>query len=131
MIRALGVLRVRVLATAPGRWSWSSGANRNDPGLRGRRGSFTATAWSEPEKEANACRRGMLRPTSNGHAGAGARIPGMGLRRAHQREGFRAGLLRGRLPAGSGVLTADAVGRIPLPEFPAAGDWGLSLVLQQ
>ena len=60
--------RVRVLATAPGRWSWSSGANRNDPGLRGRRGSFTATAWSEPEKEANACRRGMLRPTSNGHA---------------------------------------------------------------
>ena len=27
--------RVRILATAPGRWTWESGANVTDPGLQG------------------------------------------------------------------------------------------------
>src|SRR5438270_5447535 len=34
--------RVRLVATQPGIWSWESGSSSNDPGLTGRRGSFTA-----------------------------------------------------------------------------------------
>ncbi len=60
--------RVRVLATAPGEWTWESGSNIVDPGLRGKRGSFTARAWSEKEILENPCRRGMIRPSKNGHA---------------------------------------------------------------
>jgi hypothetical protein len=60
--------RVRVLATAPGLWQWSSGSNQADAGLNGQSGQFTAVEWTEGEKAANPCRRGMLRPTPNGHA---------------------------------------------------------------
>lgn len=60
--------RVRVLATAPGEWSWTSGSRPADPGLSGKRGGFTAVAWTEAEKAANICRRGFIRPTPNGHA---------------------------------------------------------------
>ncbi len=62
------VFRVRVLATAPGTWTWRSGSEPADPGLAGKTGTFTATAWSESEKEANPNRRGMIRPSANGHA---------------------------------------------------------------
>jgi hypothetical protein len=62
------VFRVRVLATAPGTWTWRSGSEPDDPGLAGKTGTFTATAWSESEKEANPNRRGMIRPSANGHA---------------------------------------------------------------
>jgi len=60
--------RVRVLATTPGKWEWRSGSKPPDPGLDGRTGSFTAVAWTEAEKEANPCRRGMIRASANGHA---------------------------------------------------------------
>ena len=60
--------RVRITATAPGRWSWKSGSNPADHGLGGKSGSFRAVAWSEAEKEANANRRGFIRATPNGHA---------------------------------------------------------------
>src|SRR5512135_2336976 len=60
--------RVRVLATAPGQWTWVSGSNRSDAGLNGQKGSFTAEAWSEAEKAENICRRGFLRATPNQHA---------------------------------------------------------------
>jgi len=60
--------RVRVLAPAPGKWAWSSGSNRSDPGLNGKRGSFTAVAWSEAQKAENPCRRGMIKASTNGHA---------------------------------------------------------------
>jgi hypothetical protein len=60
--------RVRVLAPAPGEWSWVSGSEPADPGLAGRKGSFSAVPWTEPEKAANLCRRGFLRATPNGHA---------------------------------------------------------------
>lgn len=63
-----GTFRVRVTANSPGEWSWRSGANRPDPGLRGKTGRFSAVAWSEAEKVQNACRRGMIRSTANGHA---------------------------------------------------------------
>ncbi len=60
--------RVRVLATAPGHWSWRSGSNQPDEGLNGRCGAFEALAWDEEDKAANATRRGFLRPTPNGRA---------------------------------------------------------------
>jgi len=62
------VFRVRVLATAPGTWTWTSGSDRQDAGLNGKTGEFTAKAWSEAEKEYNPNRRGMVRPSANGHA---------------------------------------------------------------
>lgn len=60
--------RVRVMATEPGAWSWTSGATPADPGLSGQTGGFTAIPWTEAEKAENICRRGFLRPTRNGHA---------------------------------------------------------------
>jgi hypothetical protein len=60
--------RVRVLATAVGKWSWKSGSNPADPGLSGKSGSFEAVAWSEAEKQANPNRRGFVRATPNKHA---------------------------------------------------------------
>jgi hypothetical protein len=60
--------RVRILATAPGRWTWESGASVGDGGLEGVRGAFTTVAWTEAEVEENPCRRGMIRPSDNGHA---------------------------------------------------------------
>ena len=60
--------RVRVVATAPGTWRWTSGASTDDPGLKARTGSFRAVEWAEAQKEANPNRRGFLRPTANGHA---------------------------------------------------------------
>lgn len=60
--------RVRVLATAPGTWTWTSSSDPPDAGLDGIRGTFTSTPWSEAEKEENPCRRGMIRPSANGHA---------------------------------------------------------------
>jgi hypothetical protein len=60
--------RVRLLATAPGAWTWRSGSNPPDAGLAGKSGSFEAIAWSEEEKRANPLRHGFLRATPNQHA---------------------------------------------------------------
>ena len=60
--------RVRLVATAPGAWSWRSGSMPADAGLAGKSGTFEATAWTEAEKQANPLRRGFLRPTTNHHA---------------------------------------------------------------
>jgi hypothetical protein len=49
--------RVRVLATAPGTWTWTSGADPEMPGLSGRRGRLIAQYWTETEKQANPLRR--------------------------------------------------------------------------
>ncbi|HTM91304.1 MAG TPA: DUF5060 domain-containing protein, partial [Flavisolibacter sp.] len=39
------VFRVRIVATAPGTWTWTSGSNQpNDKGLNNQSGSFTAIA---------------------------------------------------------------------------------------
>lgn len=63
------VFRVRVVATAPGDWTWKSGSNQPaDTGLNGKTGAFTAHEWTEAEKRANPARRGFLRSTANGHA---------------------------------------------------------------
>ena len=62
------IFRMRVMATAPGEWTWHSGSNQDDEGLNSRSGAFTAGEWTEAEKEANPTRRGMLRATDDGHA---------------------------------------------------------------
>src|SRR5215469_5341457 len=60
--------RVRLVATAPGNWTWRSGSSPPDEGLSGKAGSFTAVAWTAAEKLANPLRRGFLRATANHHA---------------------------------------------------------------
>lgn len=60
--------RVRVVATGPGEWTWTSGSSPSDDGLSGKTGSFTATTWTESEKEENPLRRGFIQATANGHA---------------------------------------------------------------
>ncbi len=63
------IFRVRMVATAAGHWTWTSGSNQpSDSGLTGRTGAFTAEGWTDAEKQQNPTRRGFLRSTSNGHA---------------------------------------------------------------
>ncbi len=59
---------LRLLATAPGEWTWTSGSSPADPGLSGKSGAFTAVAWTEAELNENPLRRGMIRPSDNHHA---------------------------------------------------------------
>jgi len=54
---------VRVLATEPGEWRWTSGSSVNDGGLSGKSGSFTARAASPAELDANPNLRGMIGAT--------------------------------------------------------------------
>jgi hypothetical protein len=60
--------RVRVMATGPGTWSWKSGSTPVDVGLEGVSGSFAAVDWTDAQKAENSLRRGMIRPSANGHA---------------------------------------------------------------
>lgn len=60
--------KVRVVAAAPGTWTWTSGSNVEDAGLNGIRGGFRAEDWTEEEKQVNPNRRGFLRAAANGHA---------------------------------------------------------------
>jgi hypothetical protein len=57
---------VRIMATAAGQWSWSSGSNQGDSGLNGQRGKFDAIPWTEQELAENPVRRGMIQPTPDG-----------------------------------------------------------------
>jgi len=60
--------RIRVMAMGPGTWTWTSGSNQNDDGLNGKKGTFESIEWTEAERLENPIRRGMIQPTSNGHA---------------------------------------------------------------
>lgn len=61
--------KVRVVATTPGRWHWSSSSNQpGDEGLNNQSGDFVAIAWTEAERQDNPTRRGFLRSSANGHA---------------------------------------------------------------
>jgi len=43
--------KIRIVATEPGEWSWTSGSNHpRDEGLNNRSGNFTAIAWTEAQK---------------------------------------------------------------------------------
>lgn len=59
--------RVRLVATKPGDWRWSTGSRTGDSGLDNKSGSFRAVAWTEAEKKANPNRRGFVRVASNKH----------------------------------------------------------------
>jgi len=59
---------LRLVATRPGEWTWSSGSEPADPGLIGKSGKFTAIAWSEADKNENPLRHGFIRATANQHA---------------------------------------------------------------
>lgn len=60
---------VRVVATAPGEWTWRSASNHpDDAGLNNQSGGFTATAWSAREKQQNPNRQGFVRISPNGRA---------------------------------------------------------------
>jgi hypothetical protein len=60
--------RLRMVATAPGAWRWRSGSSPHDPGLDGKSGTFSASAWSDAELRQNPLRHGFLRATANQHA---------------------------------------------------------------
>lgn len=59
--------KVRMIATRPGIWNWSTGTKTGDKGLDNKRGSFSAVDWTEQEKTENPNRRGIIRVASNGH----------------------------------------------------------------
>jgi hypothetical protein len=60
--------RIRIAATKPGEWTWTSDSNQADTGLNEKSGSFYAFNWTEEEKKENNNRRGFIRATPNGHA---------------------------------------------------------------
>lgn len=60
--------KVRIVATGPGEWQWTSGSDPKDAGLDAQHGSFAAVAWNEAEVTENPLRRGFLRASKNGHA---------------------------------------------------------------
>ncbi|MDT0651507.1 DUF5060 domain-containing protein [Autumnicola edwardsiae] len=62
------IFKVRLVATKPGEWKWSSGSSPQDPGVNQLSGTFTAVEWTEQEKEENPNRRGFVRAMPNGHA---------------------------------------------------------------
>ncbi|MBN2349485.1 MAG: DUF4038 domain-containing protein [Bacteroidales bacterium] len=63
------VYKVRIVATAPGKWQWTSGSNQpDDVGLNDQHGEFTAIDWTDKEKEENPNRHGFVRSSPNGHA---------------------------------------------------------------
>ncbi|MBK5270699.1 MAG: DUF5060 domain-containing protein, partial [Bacteroidia bacterium] len=63
------IFNVRIVATAPGKWQWTSGSDQpGDNGLNNQWGEFTAIAWTDAEIKANPNRHGFIRATPNGHA---------------------------------------------------------------
>jgi len=63
------IWRVRVVATAPGKWTWTSSSNQSgDTGLDRKTGEFLAKDWTEKEKSENPTRHGFLKDTPNHHA---------------------------------------------------------------
>ena len=60
--------KVRMIATTPGTWSWSTGSSTGDKGLDRKKGSFGAVDWTEQEKTENPNRRGIIRVSGNGRA---------------------------------------------------------------
>lgn len=66
--------RIRILATEPGTWTYTTGATDSsgkaltDPGLAGKTGTLTAVDWAETDKLDNPNRRGTIRATPNNRA---------------------------------------------------------------
>jgi hypothetical protein len=63
------VFIVRIVATNPGKWQWTSGSNQpGDQGLNNRTGEFDAINWTAKELQQNPNRHGFVRASGNGHA---------------------------------------------------------------
>ena len=61
--------KVRLVATAPGEWKWTSDSNQpDDKGLNNKSGEFTAIEWTKEELATNPNRHGFVHATPNGHA---------------------------------------------------------------
>ena len=60
--------KVRMIATSPGTWTWSTGTTTGDKGLDNKKGSFSAAEWTEQELDENPNRRGIIRVSDNGRA---------------------------------------------------------------
>ena len=61
--------RIRLTATAPGEWTWTTSSNQaDDTGLNHHDGRYLARAWSAGELAENPVRRGFLRPAAQGHS---------------------------------------------------------------
>jgi len=60
--------RIRIAATKPGDWTWTSSSNQTDVGLNKKSGSFSAINWTEQEIKENPNRHGFIEATPNGHA---------------------------------------------------------------
>jgi hypothetical protein len=58
--------KVRIIATKPGNWTWSSDCNVDDRGLKNKTGSFSAKPWTEAEIQSNPNRHGILKVHPNG-----------------------------------------------------------------
>jgi len=139
--------RIRVLATQPGVWTWTSGSRPTVPGLSGREGTFSAAAWSTEETEANPCRRDMIRVSANGHAFATpdgepffllyfekdcprATLSGAVPKKPYHARWFNP--RKGTWSTREQVLVPDAQGTLKLPPFPdgvmrSTTDWALRL----
>jgi hypothetical protein len=59
---------VRVVATKPGKWHWTSGSDQPDDKGLSCSGEFIAVPWTEKQKKKNPNRHGFIRSTPNGHA---------------------------------------------------------------
>ena len=60
---------IRIVATKPGKWQWTSGSNQpDDNGLNNHQGELDAINWTEEEQIQNANRHGFIRSSPNGHA---------------------------------------------------------------
>ena len=63
------VFSVRIVATKPGNWHWTSGSNQpGDSGLNNHSGEFDAINWTAKEQQQNPNRHGFVGPSANGHA---------------------------------------------------------------
>ena len=63
------VFSVRIVATKPGKWQWTSGSNQpDDQGLNNHSGEFDAINWTAKELQQNPNRHGFVGPSANGHA---------------------------------------------------------------
>ena len=63
------IFKIRIVATLPGRWEWTSGSNQpQDKGLNNHSGEMNALNWTEAELKQNPNRRGFIRPAPGGHA---------------------------------------------------------------
>ena len=63
------VFKVRMVAMTPGKWTWKSGSNVNDPGLVNKSGKFMAIASTKNEIKGNPNRRGFIRTNPDARGG--------------------------------------------------------------